>query len=86
MKCSNAAHLLIFVRKLTQISGNGGAIMTRYRFVTPNRAGKWYADLDTAKRFACQIGAGFMDTRTGRFIAYAGTKLETSAGTEAVLA
>lgn len=50
--------------------------MTRYRFVTPHRTGKWYSDLETAKRFASAIGAGFMDTRTGRFIAYVGTKLE----------
>jgi hypothetical protein len=50
--------------------------MTRYRFVTPHRIGKWYPDLETAKRCACKIGAGFMDSRTGRFIAYVGTKLE----------
>lgn len=50
--------------------------MTRYRFVTPHHIGKWYPDLETAKCFACNIGAGFMDTRTGRFIAYVGTKLE----------
>lgn len=50
--------------------------MTRYRFVTPNRTGKWYPDLDTAKRFASEIGAGFLDSRTGRFVAYVGTRLE----------
>lgn len=50
--------------------------MTRYRFVTPTRAGKWYTDLDTAKRFASQIGAGFFESRTGRFVAYVGTRLE----------
>ena len=50
--------------------------MSQYRFVTPNRTGKWYSDLETAKRFACDIGAGFMESRTGRFIAYVGTKLE----------
>jgi hypothetical protein len=50
--------------------------MTRYRFVTPSRTGKWYPDLETARRFACQIGAGFLDSRTGRFVAYAGTVLE----------
>lgn len=52
--------------------------MTRYRFVTPHRIGKWYPDLDTAKRFANAIGAGFLDSRTGRFVAYAGTKLEVA--------
>ena len=51
-------------------------IMTRYRFVTPNRIGKWYPDLATAKRFASEIGAGFLDSRTGRFVAYVGTRLE----------
>lgn len=53
---------------------------TRYRFVTAHRAGKWYPDLETAKRFACKIGAGFMDTRTGQFIAYVGTQLEIATG------
>ena len=50
--------------------------MRRYRFVTPARTGKWYPDLDTAKRFASQIGAGFFDTGTGRFVAYVDTRLE----------
>jgi len=50
--------------------------MTRYRFVTPHRIGKWYPDLETAKRFASEIGAGFLDSRTGRFVAYVGTRLE----------
>lgn len=50
--------------------------MTRYRFVTPSRTGKWYSDLQTAKRFACEIGAGFLDSRTGLFVAYVGTRLE----------
>lgn len=52
--------------------------MPRYRFITPNRIGKWYPDLATAMRFASKIGAGFLDTMTGRFIAYAGTRLEVS--------
>lgn len=52
--------------------------MSRYRFVTPHRIGKWYPDLETAKRFASAIGAGFMDSRTGRFIAYVGTRLEVT--------
>ncbi|MCJ2181725.1 hypothetical protein MTR62_03255 [Novosphingobium sp. 1949] len=50
--------------------------MTRYRYVTPHRTGKWYPDLATAQRHAAAIGAGFRDTRTGAFIAYVGTLLE----------
>ena len=50
--------------------------MKRYRFVTPHRRGKWYPDLETAQRFAAQIGAGFMEMKSGRFFAYRGTKLE----------
>ncbi|WP_260923553.1 hypothetical protein [Novosphingobium sp. 9] len=50
--------------------------MSRYRFITPHRTGKWYPDLDTAQRHACEIGAGFLDTHTGRFVAYLGTKLQ----------
>jgi hypothetical protein len=49
--------------------------MFRYRFVTPHRAGKWYEDLQTAQRFACDIGAGFL-TRAGRFYQYCDTRLE----------
>jgi hypothetical protein len=56
--------------------------MSRYRFVTPHRTGKWYPDLATAKRFAHAIGAGFLDSRTGRFIAYVGTKLEVGSARE----
>jgi len=51
--------------------------MTRYRFVTPHRKGKWYPDLRTAQRFAAQIGAGFLEATSGRFIAYRGTRLES---------
>ena len=51
--------------------------MTKFRFVTPHRAGKWYADLRLAQRFASGIGAGFFDRRSGRFVAYPGTRLET---------
>ena len=50
--------------------------MTRYRFVTPRRIGKWYPSLAQAQAFANAIGAGFLDRLTGRFVAYAGTKLE----------
>jgi hypothetical protein len=52
--------------------------MQRYRFITPHRTGKWYPDLQTAQRYACQIGAGFLDRLTGRFVAYMGTVLEVS--------
>ncbi len=51
--------------------------MTKFRFVTPNRIGKWYGDLQLAQRFANAIGAGFLDRRSGRFVAYPGTRLET---------
>lgn len=50
--------------------------MSYYRFVTPHRLGKWYPDLATAQRFAVKIGAGFLESRTGRFFAYRGTRLE----------
>ena len=51
--------------------------MTKFRFVTPNRIGKWYSDLRLAQRFAEAIGAGFLDRRNGDFVAYPGTRLET---------
>jgi len=50
--------------------------MFRYRFVTPHRQGKWYPDLKTAQRFACAIGAGFLERRSGRFVLYRGARLE----------
>jgi hypothetical protein len=53
-----------------------GDAMTKYRFVTPQRSGKWYATIELAQRFAAAIGAGFVDPRTGRFVAYRGTRLE----------
>ena len=49
--------------------------MTQYRFVTRDRAGKWYATLAEAQRQANRIGAGFTDA-LGRFVAYRGTVLE----------
>ena len=52
--------------------------MTKFRFVTPNRTGKWYADLSLAQRFAVAIGAGFLDPLTGSFVAYRGTRLESA--------
>lgn len=51
-------------------------IMPKYRFITPERVGKWYADLHLAKQFASTIGAGFYDNHSGKFVAYPGTKLE----------
>ena len=53
--------------------------MIRYRFVTPTRAGKWYPDLFTAQRHACDIGAGFLAELTGDFCAYRETRLEVAA-------
>lgn len=50
--------------------------MSQYRFVTPHRTGKWYSELQLAQRFADRIGAGFLDMRSGRFVAYPGTRLE----------
>jgi hypothetical protein len=52
--------------------------MSKYRFITPHRTGKWYPDLSLAQRFAHAIGAGYLDKRTQQFIAYVGTKLEVS--------
>ncbi len=50
--------------------------MTKYRFITPHRKGKWYPDLKQAQLFANSIGAGFLEQMTGRFVAYPGTSLE----------
>ena len=52
--------------------------MKRFRFVTPHRVGKWYADLNLAQRFAESIGAGFLERRTGQFVLYPGVQLETA--------
>ena len=52
--------------------------MKRFRFVTPNRVGKWYADLNLAQRLAETIGAGFLERRTGQFVLYPGARLETA--------
>lgn len=51
--------------------------MKLFRFVTPHRTGKWYPDLTLARQQAATIGAGFLDTRTGMFVAYRDTRLET---------
>lgn len=63
--------------------GNFGArialttAMKLFRFVTPHRTGKWYPDLMLARKQAATIGAGFLDQRTGMFVAYRHTRLET---------
>ena len=49
--------------------------MTKYRYRTAHRSGKWYASLEQAQRMANAIGAGFLD-QTGGFVAYRGTVLE----------
>jgi len=54
--------------------------MFKYRFITPHRAGKWYNDLNLARRFANAIGAGFLDNRSGEFVSYPGTRLEVVPG------
>jgi hypothetical protein len=56
--------------------------ISKYRFVTPHRIGKWYQDLSLARRFASVIGAGFYDNRSGEFVAYPGTRLEVAARSE----
>lgn len=50
--------------------------MHMYRFVTPHRRGKWYRDLTQAQAQASAIGAGFLDAKSGKFIAYRETALE----------
>ncbi len=52
--------------------------MTKYRFVTPTRIGKWYPTLDQAQRFADKIGAGFFHRLSRRFVAYKDTRLESA--------
>jgi hypothetical protein len=50
--------------------------MTRFRYVTPRRAGKWYSDMREAQANAYRIGAGFLDRISGRFVAYRETRME----------
>ena len=52
--------------------------MTKYRFVTPHRIGKWYPSLEQAQRFADRIGAGFFERLTRRFVPYKETRLESA--------
>ncbi|NVD43728.1 hypothetical protein [Qipengyuania atrilutea] len=53
----------------------GFGFMIQYRFITPNRRGKWYRSLEEAQRLAFRIGAGYLDP-LGQFIMYRGTVLE----------
>ena len=66
------------VEELFQVFARSLGIMPKYRFITPERVGKWYSDISLAKQFANTIGAGFYDRRTGKFVAYPGTKLEVT--------
>ncbi|WP_215229854.1 hypothetical protein [Erythrobacter sp. 3-20A1M] len=50
-------------------------VMPHYRYITPRRRGKWYANLIDAQRQASAIGAGFLDG-SGSFVPYRGTILE----------
>jgi hypothetical protein len=54
------------------------AAMTKYRFVTPTRTGKWYPTLEQAQQFADKIGAGFFERLTRRFVPYKDTRLESA--------
>lgn len=49
--------------------------MTKYRYITPRRRGKWYPSLNEAQAQANRIGAGFLDA-AGTFVPYRGTILE----------
>ncbi|HEX7781900.1 MAG TPA: hypothetical protein VF509_03760 [Sphingobium sp.] len=53
--------------------------MTQYRFVTPDRSGKWYNSIEAAQKAAGKIGAGFRDDRSGQFYPYPHTALESRA-------
>jgi len=55
--------------------------MTRYRYVTRNRKGKWYDTLIEAQAHATEIGAGFLSP-CGTFTPYRGTILEFREGGE----
>ncbi len=47
-----------------------------YRFITPNKTGKWYPTLAIAQRHACSIGAGYLNDGSGEFFQYCETRLE----------
>ncbi len=49
--------------------------MTKYRYISRGRRGKWYPTLSEAQLHANEIGAGFLDP-SGRFVPYRGTVLE----------
>lgn len=48
----------------------------QYRFITPNKKGKWYPDLKLAMKQACAIGAGYYDKASGEFFKYRDTQLQ----------
>ena len=48
----------------------------KYRFVTPQRAGKWYTTIEAAQRNAEKIGAGYFDEQKRTFYRYAQSVLE----------
>lgn len=50
--------------------------MTRYRYVTPTRSGKWYPSIEAAQKAANKIGAGFWDDANGAFYCYPQARLE----------
>lgn len=52
--------------------------MTKYRFVTPTRTGKWYPSIEQAQRFADRIGAGFFERPSRKFVPYKDTRLESA--------
>ena len=73
-----AMRLILFNTGTRPESAHSISDMTKYRFVTPNRAGKWYSSLEQAQRFAEKIGAGFFERMTRRFVAYKDTRLESA--------
>jgi len=48
----------------------------QYRFITPNRIGKWYPELKLAMKQAAAIGAGYYDKASGQFFKYRDTQLQ----------
>lgn len=54
----------------------------QYRFITPTKKGKWYADLAIAMKQACAIGAGYYDKASGQFYKYRETQLQVRGADE----
>lgn len=50
--------------------------MSRYRYVTPTRKGRWLATKEAAQDAAVKVGAGHRDVATGKFYASLWTKIE----------